>query len=132
MTALIVFAHGSSVGAANDAIRDIAARLQQSAGFVTEAAFLEVAHPDLYESVAALVERGATDVFVLPYFLAPGIHLRRDLPRIMEELGRIHTGVRIAASDALDGHPALLQILLDRAAEALAAAGRNASAEEKL
>lgn len=120
MTAFVVFAHGSSVDAANQAIRDLAAQMQQASGEITEAAFLELASPDLPAAVAELVARGATDIFVIPYFLAPGIHLRRDLPRIMSELAGIHTGVRIEATPALDGHPALLRILLDRAGKALA------------
>jgi len=118
MTAAVVFAHGSSVDAANEAIREIAARLQDASGVVAEAAFLELAHPDLTEITAALVERGATRIVVLPYFLAPGVHLQRDLPRIMDELSRIHTGVRIMAAPGLDGHPGLLNILLDRLRDA--------------
>jgi len=131
MTAFVVFAHGSSVAASNDAIRQLAGKLQQASGFAAEAAFLELAAPDLYQAAADLASRGATEIFVIPYFLAPGIHLRRDLPRIMEELTRIHTGVKIVATDALDGHPALLGILLDRAAEAT---GRSmpAAAEDRL
>lgn len=122
MTALVVFAHGSSVAGANDAIRELARRLQGESGITAEAAFLELAQPDLYRAVADLAARGATELIVIPYFLAPGIHVRRDLPRIMEELARIHMGVKIVAADALDGHPALLQILLDRARAAMAAA----------
>jgi len=120
MTALVLFAHGSSVAEANDAIRALAVKLQNTSGFTTEAAFLELATPDLYQATGSLVERGATEVIVIPYFLAPGIHLRRDLPRIVEELTGIHKQVRIESTDGLDGHPALLKILMDRATQALA------------
>ena len=119
MTAFVVLAHGSSLAAANDTIRELAARLQEACGFPVEAAFLEPVHPNLPEATAVLVERGATDIFVIPHFLAPGIHLTRDLPRIIGELSRIHSGVRIEATAPLDGHPALLEILIDRAREAV-------------
>jgi len=133
MTAFVVFAHGSSVPEANHAIRELAAALQQGFGYTAEAAFLELATPDLYQAAEALAKRGATEIFVIPYFLAPGIHLRRDLPRIMAELSGIHTGVRITATPALDGHPGLLKILLDRARDAVgASAGGDAPVEERL
>ncbi|HZU27141.1 MAG TPA: CbiX/SirB N-terminal domain-containing protein [Bryobacteraceae bacterium] len=127
MTAFVVFAHGSRVAAANDAVRQLAAGMEQSSGWTTEAAFLELGQPDLPSATAELISRGATEVFVIPYFLSPGVHLTRDLPRIIEELRSIHKGVTIAATQGLDGHPALLQILLDRASEA-----RTAAAEESV
>jgi sirohydrochlorin ferrochelatase len=119
MTALVVFAHGSTVAAANQAIRDTAARLEAKSGYVTEAAFLEIAEPDLPRAVENLVERGASRIVVLPYFLAPGKHAERDLPRIIDRLRGIHKEVRIEAAANLDGHPALVGILCDRAAAVL-------------
>jgi sirohydrochlorin ferrochelatase len=124
MTALVVFAHGSTMDAANQAIRDVAASLETRSGFITEAAFLEIAAPDLPQAVEKLVERGATRIVVVPYFLTPGKHAERDLPRIIgqirEWLRGIHKEeVRIEAAANLDGHPALVGILLDRAAAVL-------------
>ncbi|MGA2184883.1 MAG: CbiX/SirB N-terminal domain-containing protein [Bryobacteraceae bacterium] len=119
MTALVVFAHGSTVAAANQAIHDVAARVQTRSGYITEAAFLEIAEPDLPRAVATLVKRGASRIVVLPYFLAPGKHAERDLPRIIEQIRGIHKEVRIEAAANLDGHPALVGILLDRAAAVL-------------
>jgi len=120
MTALVVFAHGSKVEAANQAIREMAASLQTRSGHRTEAAFLEIAPPDLPGAVEKLVEQGTTRIVVLPYFLAPGRHAERDLPRIIgqirEWLRSINReDVRIEAAANLDGHPALIGILLDRA-----------------
>jgi sirohydrochlorin ferrochelatase len=69
--------------------------------------------------VAALVAQGARRIVVIPYFLTLGIHLRRDLPRIVEELESIHPGVEILVTDPLDGHPALLEIVMARAGAAV-------------
>jgi sirohydrochlorin ferrochelatase len=119
MTALVVFAHGSKVEAANQAIRDVAAQLATKGGYSTVAAFLEIAQPDLPRAVEQLVERGASRIVVLPYFLAPGKHAERDLPRIIDELRVIHKEVKIESAANLDGHPALMDILLARAAAVL-------------
>jgi sirohydrochlorin ferrochelatase len=120
MTGITLFAHGSSVQGANDAVQRIAASFAERGGYsLVEASFLELAQPDLPEAVKRLVARGADHILVIPYFLTLGIHLRRDLPRIVNELQSIYQGVRIEVTEPLDGHPALLEALLDRAKDAM-------------
>ena len=84
-------------------------------------AFLELGKPDLAEAARSLVDRGATRLIVLPYFLTLGIHLTRDLPKLAAEV-RESLQVEVEVAPPLDGHPALRQILLERAAEAMGAA----------
>ncbi len=116
-TGIIVFGHGSSVASANDAVRVVAnAAAQQGAWEAYETAFLECS-PRLGDAVAALAARGISDILVLPYFLTLGIHLQRDLPKLVEELERKH-GVSIRVAPPLDGHEALSRILAERAQEA--------------
>jgi sirohydrochlorin ferrochelatase len=126
MTGLIVFAHGSRVETANQAVRDVAARMAASQGDVVEAAFLELGQPDLSGAVAQLVARGASRIVVIPYFLTLGTHMQRDLPRLAQDAARQNGGIDIQVTSPLDGHPALLQALLDRAKEALAPEPRRA------
>lgn len=115
MKAFVLFAHGSSVESANDAVRTVAAELASSGGYLVETAFLDPVRPSLNEAVAALAARGTTDIIVIPYFLTLGLHLQRDLPRIVSSAARIHKSVRVQVAPPLDGHPALVEILLDRA-----------------
>lgn len=122
MTAFIVFAHGSRVEAANQAVRDIAARMAASGEHIVEAAFLELGEPDLAGAAARLAARGVSRIVVIPYFLTLGTHLQRDLPRLVARAGATLRNVLIEATAPLDGHPALLDALLDRAQEALLAA----------
>lgn len=122
MTAFIVFAHGSRVEAANQAVRDIAARMAASGEHIVETAFLELGEPDLASAAARLAARGISRIVVIPYFLTLGTHLQRDLPRIVARAGATLRNVHIEATAPLDGHPALLDALLDRAQEALIAA----------
>lgn len=117
-TGIVVFAHGSPVASANDAVRAVVAAMTAQGGFdLIETAFLE-AQPDLPSAVARLAERGATRIVVIPYFLTLGLHLQRDLPRIVAGLSQVHVGAEIVVTPPLDGHSALVQILLDRAREA--------------
>ena len=125
-TAIIIFGHGSSVETANDAVRNVARSITDVGGFdLVEAAFLEQGRPDLADSVASVVSRGATRVVVVPYFLTLGLQLQRDLPGIVDRIRRIHPDVDIRVTQPLDGHPALGEILKERVLEALAAGERR-------
>lgn len=117
MTGLIIFAHGSSVEAANNAVRDAAATIRQRTSYQVQAAFLELASPDLPAAVQQMIESGAGRIIIVPYFLTPGVHLTQDLPRIVRELRNIYQGVPIDVTESLDGHPALIEALLDRASQ---------------
>lgn len=111
---IIVFGHGSSVESANDAVRLIARDAATHGGWeLYETAFLEVT-PRLSDAVARLVSKGADEILVLPYFLTLGIHLQRDLPKLVEALAREY-GIAIRVTPPLDGHPALSLILVERA-----------------
>lgn len=128
MTGLAIFAHGSSVEGANEQVKAVTAEMTRRGSFdLVETAFLELAEPALPEAVERLVQRGATRVIVVPYFLTLGIHLRRDLPRIVDELRLIHPNVEFSVTEPLDGHPSLVEILLDRAGRAVHGGSSSAS-----
>ncbi len=119
-TALVLFAHGSRIETANEAVRAVARDLAYQGGYTLVAAsFLELGQPDLAGAIGEVTAQGARRVVVIPYFLTLGMHLQRDLPRIVEEAAALHPGVVLDVTPPLDGHPALVQALLDRAAAAL-------------
>jgi sirohydrochlorin ferrochelatase len=118
MTGFIVFAHGSRIESANQAVRDAASQMAASGQHVVEAAFLELGRPDLSGATALLIARGAKRIVVIPYFLTLGTHMQRDLPRLAHDASLAHDGIEMQITSPLDGHPALVQALLDRASEA--------------
>jgi sirohydrochlorin ferrochelatase len=119
VTGIVVFAHGSSVASANEAVSAVAAQAAIEGGFpVYEVAFLD-ALPNLREAVGKLIARGAERVLVVPYFLTLGIHLKRDLPALVAALAAEYPKVEMRIAPPLDGHPGLSRILADRALEAL-------------
>jgi len=118
MTGFVVFAHGSRVESANQAVRDVAARMAAEGSHLVEPAFLELGTPDLKAATSRLLERGASRIVVIPYFLTLGTHMQRDLPRLARDAARANGDVEIKVTAPLDGHPALLEALLDRAHQA--------------
>lgn len=116
-TGIVVFAHGSSVASANEAVGVVAAQAAREGGFdVYEVAFLD-ALPNLRMATDKLRARGAERVLVVPYFLTLGIHLKRDLPALVAELLAEHPELEMKIAPPLDGHPGLSRILADRALE---------------
>ena len=114
-TGIIVFAHGSRLEPANQAVRAVARQLAAAGRFeAVETAFLELGEPSLEGAVEALVARGVHDILVVPYFLTLGIHLERDMPSLIKRIASRIGHVRIRAAAPLDGHPALIEALLDR------------------
>ena len=117
---IILFAHGSRVEAANAAVRAAARELARAGSFEhVEPAFLELGQPDLAGAADRLAKRGIHRIVVVPYFLTLGTHMERDLPVLVANIAKLHNNLDISVTPPLDGHPALIQALLDRAGSAL-------------
>ena len=110
MKALLLIAHGSRAASANEEIGRLAERVDASCGgdyAAVVAAFLEMAEPNIHQGVARCVELGADEITVVPYFLAAGRHVMRDIPAEIEcaRAGhpqiRIEIGGYVGASDAM-------------------------------
>ena len=112
---VVVFAHGSRVESANEAVRSVARQLSAAGGFShVEAAFLELGQPDLATAVGNLAAKGLRQVVVLPYFLTLGLHMERDLPRLIADISNKNNNLEILVAPTLDGHPGLVEALLSR------------------
>ncbi len=115
-TALLVFAHGSRVESANEAVRSVAGALARAGGYpIVEAAFLELGRPSLEEAADLVVAQGAGRILILPYFLTLGMHMERDLPKLVDAISNKHKDLAISVAAPLDGHPGLVAILRERA-----------------
>jgi sirohydrochlorin ferrochelatase len=117
--AIVLIDHGSRLPEANAVVEQVAALLRASLpDAAVEVAHLELAAPDLAEAVARCVERGAREVVVQPFFLAPGRHSARDIPALAAAAAGRHPGVSIRVREPLGAHPALVEAVLDRISEA--------------
>jgi sirohydrochlorin ferrochelatase len=119
-TGIVLFAHGSSVQEANDGVRELARQVRDAGpyAFVREA-FLESAQPDLGAALAEAAQSELKRVIIIPFFLTMGIHLRRDLPRLVEVHRERYPGLEVQVGSSLEGLPEMPSILLGRVREAL-------------
>src|SRR5258708_6169639 len=75
-TALLLIAHGSRHSPANEDLLRMASRLAEHGEYrIVEPAFLELAEPDIKAGGDRCVDRGASRVLMIPYFLSSGVHL---------------------------------------------------------
>ena len=116
---VLVVGHGSRREEANSDVQEAARRIAERGGFrVVEAAFLEIAHPDIIEGFARLVGRGARHVVVHPYFLSPGRHTRGDIPVEVRAAAERHAGVTYQITEPLAAHRLVIDASVERIREA--------------
>jgi sirohydrochlorin cobaltochelatase len=112
MHGIVLFAHGArdpEWARPFEAIRDIVRARRPE--FPVELAFLDFMAPKLDEAVDCLARRGVAAITIFPLFMAPGGHIRNDLPRIAEELRKSHPGIPIAIQTAIGEAPELLEAI---------------------
>jgi sirohydrochlorin ferrochelatase len=116
-TALLLIAHGSRQPEANDDLNHVAVQLRRRGHVVVES-FLELAEPDIDEGASRCVGQGVGRVVLVPYFLAAGVHVRRDLAAARDRLARRYPKVEFRLAEPLGRHPLLLEVVAQRAEEA--------------
>lgn len=87
MKALLIIAHGSRKQSSNDEVAQLALKVNElpSSYEAVSHCFLELTEPKVPTAISELAQKGATEVTILPYFLAAGYHVAEDLPKLLEE-----------------------------------------------
>src|SRR6266545_43172 len=117
---VLVVGHGSRRAEANEDVRAVAASIGERGGFVlVQPAYLEIEHPNIAEGFARLVERGARDITVHPYFLSPGRHTCGDIPVEVSEAASHYPGINYRITKPLSAHPLVIEASLERIAESI-------------
>jgi sirohydrochlorin ferrochelatase len=122
MRTLLLVAHGSRMATSNETVAALAGKLRPKLaqyGFdhITHA-FLELTEPSIPEGVAKLVGAGATQVVVLPYFLAPGTHVVDDVPELVAAAKDMYPNVSFTVMEHLGGVDGIVDLILATASEA--------------
>lgn len=119
MTVLVGVAHGSKDDRSQDVVRallDSAAQLRP--GLHTASAYVDNASPSLAAAVKALVAEGIDDIAVVPLLLTAASHSKTDVAASVQKARLDHPGVRLRYGRPLGPHPALVDMLELRLAEA--------------
>ena len=113
--AVVLVDHGSRAPEANALLDAVAERLRaRLPDRSVHVAHMEIASPDLEEAIEACVAEGAREVVVHPYFLAPGRHASRDIPRMAERAAARHPGVAVRVTEPLGLHAGIVDAVVER------------------
>lgn len=118
---LILFAHGARDPEWAAPMRHVQSLVQAARpGATVELAFLEFMSPTLSECVQAQISAGATQIAIVPMFIAQGGHLKRELPEMVTALRSTYPAVRFSLSGPIGQVDTVMQAM---AAAALKEAG---------
>jgi sirohydrochlorin ferrochelatase len=78
---------------------------------------MSLQQPDFESVLSRCIRKGAEHIVVIPYFLHEGVHMREDIPHMMREFARTHSGVRLVLGKGLGFDPLLADILHKRIEE---------------
>lgn len=117
MKALLIVAHGSRRSASNDEVRRLTARLRSRAVQfeIVDCAFLELAEPSIPDGLRRLIDSGATEVAVVPYFLSAGRHVTEDVPAEIAKVAAERPEAAIRQMPYLGRAEGIADLVLDQA-----------------
>ena len=111
--ALLVVDHGSREPEAAEHLERLAGELRRlRPGLRVYVAHLEQARPSVVEAVAACAAEGVSELVVHPFFLSPGRHAARDVPRAVEAAAAAHPSLRITVTPALGSSGGIAELVL--------------------
>lgn len=117
---VLIVGHGSREARANDEFEQLVVAWQaRRPELELRHGYIELARPTLAEALDAAAS-SADSVTLLPLFLFAAGHVKNDIPLALAEARRAHRRVAFAATRALGVHAGLVELLLERAAEASA------------
>ena len=94
MKGILLFGHGARNPDWAAPFHRIRAEIKaRDAAMPVEPGFLELMRPTFDEGIDCLVSQGATEIAIVPIFMAAGSHIKKDLP--------------LMAAGAMDRHPGL-------------------------
>ena len=106
MKALLLIAHGSRRKASNEEVMELGNVMTKQFGEeypIVETAFLELADPLIPDAIDTCVNKHATDIHIVPYFLAAGRHVANDIPSEVETARSKYPGVNMTLYPHIGG-----------------------------
>ncbi|SEP18016.1 Sirohydrochlorin ferrochelatase [Halogranum amylolyticum] len=113
--AVLLVGHGSRREKSNEQVRTLAADLEGRLGIPVDAGFLELAEPAIADAIAGLAST-VSRVTVVQLSLFAASHVKNDVPLAVQRARSDHSELTIHTGSHLGAHPALVDLLDDRAA----------------
>ncbi len=114
--AIVLVGHGSGLKGFEAPMKKVAAKLREKDGRrLVFCSYLKGVTPSVEEQVSRAVRRGANAIYVVPYFLLIGNHVRHDIPRMVRRVRSKWRGkARVILCPFLGYDPAIATVVEKR------------------
>ncbi|WP_323191679.1 CbiX/SirB N-terminal domain-containing protein [Halostella sp. PRR32] len=113
--AVLLVGHGSRREKSNEQVRELAADLEGRLGIPVDAGFLELAEPAIPDAIGGLAP-AVSEITVVQLSLFAASHVKNDVPLAVQGARSDHPGLTLNNGAHLGIHPAIVDLLDDRAA----------------
>jgi sirohydrochlorin cobaltochelatase len=113
--ATLLVGHGSRRARSNEQVRELAVGLEERLCVPVDVAFLELAEPAIGETIAGLTP-AVSEITLVPLSLFAASHVKNDIPLAVQRARSRHPALTLHTGAHLGIHPALIDLLDDRAA----------------
>ena len=118
MKGILVLAHGSREKDTENTLMEIISMLKaELEECIIDIAFLQFNEVNLSKGLDKLVQEGVDDIKVIPCFLFDGVHIRKYIPKEIEEYLKDKPHIKIHLGRTIGADERLAAILADRVRE---------------
>lgn len=119
---LFILAHGSRSPEAGKQLENVVKNIEKKG--VKEFQFIEygameLSKPSFPEGIENLVNKGAKEIVIVPLFLFFGNHIKKDIPRILEDIKKQHPHVKFTLTNPIGEDPRIVDIVIEKGSSAL-------------
>ncbi|TCZ78142.1 sirohydrochlorin chelatase [Paenibacillus albiflavus] len=129
MKAILYIGHGTRSTKGSEEVKDFIQRVIEKINIpIQEISFLELTQPLIREGFERCVNRGATQITVIPLFLLAAGHIKQDIPQTIASLQARYPDVEVQIKDPFGVQKAIL----DAMAELVSAAAGDLDSQDQL
>lgn len=119
MKAILVIGHGSRSIKAKEEFETVVKMMEEKTHLPVIGAHMELCLPSIPEALETLISENPeiNEIKTVPLFLFEGIHIRQDIPEILEEMREKYPNIEFKFGRPIGAEPMLADILISRSEE---------------
>ena len=115
MKRIILMGHGSRSSETKQELESIADRLKNKYNYShVDICFFSIGSPSLPEMLEKCAAENANEVIVIPFFLLVGMHIRVDIPKLIQEESQKYSSMKITCGHHIGFDELIVDLLNNR------------------
>ncbi|KOO48549.1 sirohydrochlorin ferrochelatase [Priestia koreensis] len=118
MKAILYVCHGTRVKEGEEQAKQFIERCKEEIDVsIQEVSFLELSSPTIEQGFRTCVEKGATEIVVIPILLLTAGHAKEDIPQELQQVQNKFPHINVKYGRPFGVHQKIIQLLLQRISE---------------